>query len=249
MPLTPVPKNQSHKLAVALKQVKVIGFDLDDTLWPNHDVISAAVFEQNNYLQQQLSNLSIDDISRQLNAIVLELTVQDAVGYQDMTRLRLAALAQFCQTHRLPAAVAEEAFARFFQRRQQVNLFDHTIPLLSSLQSKGFILVAISNGNVDLEQVGIRHYFSGHWRAGCDGLAKPSGDMLTAACRQYAVESAQLLYVGDSEKYDVAAARDAGSWVALIADTSAGSADSQADFQFATLAAFYQATQEALAKH
>ncbi|MCV5246385.1 5-amino-6-(5-phospho-D-ribitylamino)uracil phosphatase YigB, partial [Escherichia coli] len=42
-------------------------------------------------------------------------------------------------------------------------------------------LVAITNGNVDLDRIGLTPYFQQVLKAGPDGLAKPATDMFTKA--------------------------------------------------------------------
>ena len=55
-------------------------------------------------------------------------------------------------------ALAEPAFEVFFDARQRVEFFDDALPALEFLSSR-FPVVALSNGNADVQRVGIGRHF------------------------------------------------------------------------------------------
>ena len=87
--------------------------------------------------------------------------------------------------------------------------------------SKKYRLVAISNGNVDTNALGISHYFQHIYHAGWqpDGRLlkqKPYHDMFDLACNDLGIASAQLLHVGDCGRADIQGALLAGCQTAWL---------------------------------
>jgi len=78
-------------------------------------------------------------------------------------------------------ALAEPAFEVFFDARMRVELFDDAIPLLEAM-SERWPVVAVSNGNADVNRVGIRRLLSAasvrRARGGCRGSGKTRSENL-----------------------------------------------------------------------
>ena len=198
-----------------LAQVKVIGFDLDDTLWDNSQVIEAAIAEQFHCILSYLPDANLVELKQQYQQNVSLLLSDDSTRYEDVALLRSSALKLLCQHYGLKQEVAEQAFRIFVKKRQEVQLFEGCIDLLERLKSH-YTLVAISNGNANLTTIGIRHYFQYHWCAGIDGRAKPHPDMLIKMCQKLAVSPMQMLYIGDKVSMDYAAAKAASCYGVVI---------------------------------
>ena len=196
-----------------LTTAKVIGFDLDDTLWDNSKVITEAINAQYQYLVQQLRAQSHEVSAIELEAAYRSITDQLKLDnfplYQDVTRLRLDALGLLCDQYGLASQHAKRAFEAFFHQRQQVRLYPEVKPLLELLGKK-YRLIVISNGNSSLDVIGLADYFDLHWQAGRDGDAKPSGDMLVKALQHYGITPEQFIYIGDNYHTDGKAVLDAG---------------------------------------
>ena len=202
-------------LNTLLNKVKVIGFDLDDTLWDNGIAINRAIDYQFEHIKKHLPHISNNELEVIYFNRVEQLVAQDPVKYEDMTRLRTESLQRLCDHYQLPHSIAHQAFQCFYQLRQKVQLFSVTKALLELLSRK-FKLIAISNGNADLKTIGLAHYFEFCWRAGVDGRAKPSGDMLLKACTKMNIQPQQMLYVGDKLEMDYAAAQSSGCYGVVI---------------------------------
>ncbi len=71
-------------------------------------------------------------------------------------------------------------------------------------------LVAITNGNVDLDRIGLTPYFQQVFKAGPDGSAKPAPDMFTKAQQFLDLPSEHILHVGDHLVTDVQGAKLSG---------------------------------------
>ncbi len=103
----------------------------------------------------------------------------------------------------------DEAFEVFNTFRNDVTLFPEARPALVSLRER-FVLIAVTNGNADLERIGIRDLFDGVVSAAMAGVAKPESAIFKMAVAAGGASAAQTLHVGDHPLHDVHGARDAG---------------------------------------
>ena len=192
--------------------IKAITFDLDDTLYDNHPVIRKA---ENNLLEwlakhlPQTTKLTSDDwlkFSKQV--IESNPCLQSHVTEKRRAVLLLVALD--CGLSKLKAKVlAEDALAYFLEQRSNFIVPEHSINLLANL-SKHYPLVAITNGNVNADKLGLSAYFKAFLKAGFDGQAKPHHEMFTKAINFLAMPASQILHVGDHLITDVLGAKQAG---------------------------------------
>ena len=120
---------------------------------------------------------------------------------------------------------AQKALHFFTLHRSDFVVPEAVHQLLKNLQKK-YPLVAISNGNVDTDKIGISQYFSYRFHAG-DLLTLPNGensqlrqkphaDMFDAACSNLRIQPAQLLHVGDCGRSDIQGAINTGCQTAWI---------------------------------
>jgi len=70
--------------------------------------------------------------------------------------------------------------------------------------------VALSNGNADVQRVGLGAYFSASLSAQQFGVAKPDPRIFEAAAAAAAVAPAEVLHVGDDVDTDVMGALNSG---------------------------------------
>ncbi len=82
-------------------------------------------------------------------------------------------------------------------------------PALAALSAR-LPIVSLSNGNADLERIGLRHHFRHCISAREVGYAKPHAAIFEAACAKLGVAAEHVLHVGDDPYLDVGGARDAG---------------------------------------
>lgn len=212
------------RLNKALQPISVLSFDLDDTLYPNAAVIAGAELAMQQQLQRLLGDVSYNQPDywwqqRQL------LAAQQPQVRHDVSRWRLLALEQglVAQGHRRCSAgdIAEVAMLAFLQARSHIQLAPTVRPLLSQLANH-FKLIAITNGNADLQRMGIADLFQFALRAGPDGRMKPYPDLFLQAANRLQVPPAQILHIGDHPNSDVQGALNAGCqtcWLKLSPDS------------------------------
>jgi FMN hydrolase / 5-amino-6-(5-phospho-D-ribitylamino)uracil phosphatase len=111
--------------------------------------------------------------------------------------------------------LAEQAFDIFFAERQRVTLFDDARPSLEFLSAR-FPLVSLSNGNADVQRVGLGSYFRASISAREFGIGKPDPRIFHAAAGALQVQPGDVLHVGDDATLDALGALNAGmqsAWV------------------------------------
>jgi FMN hydrolase / 5-amino-6-(5-phospho-D-ribitylamino)uracil phosphatase len=189
--------------------VRAIAFDLDNTLWAVEPVLVRAEARVYAWLQKHCpritANLSIEDMRRAREALAR----REPHQAHDFTYLRTAALAGHAREHGYEEALAARAFEVFLAARCEVELYADVLAGLERLRSR-FALATLSNGNADLERIGLAHWFSLSLNARQVGAAKPARLCFERLAEGLGVAPATLLYVGDDPYLDVEAARAAG---------------------------------------
>jgi len=128
----------------------------------------------------------------------------------DVTALRKNSLYTVAQRCGYDDNLVEPAFAVFIEARHRVTLYSDVEPALQKLRSAGYCLGTLTNGNVDVERLGLGHLFDFSLTAASTGKAKPHPRMFEEACRRARVSAAELAHVGDEPDTDLAGAQNAG---------------------------------------
>ena len=142
-----------------MKVIRAICFDLDNTLWDVWPVIVRAEQAMYEFLAQRYPR------------VVANMTIEMMrVGARADVRLRirrcvttsLSCASRRCASTRAssatPRAMAEEAFDAFISARNQVELYEEVLPALEQLRTR-YRLFTASNGNADLDKIGLAHFF------------------------------------------------------------------------------------------
>jgi 2-haloalkanoic acid dehalogenase type II len=188
---------------------KAILFDLDDTLWPIAPVIAEAELTLHAWLAAHAPRVAAQWSVDALRAHRAQLAAAQPELLVDLGALRRASLqAAFAQAGE-DAAHVEGAMAHFFAARNAVTPYDDVLPGLLKLRQH-VQLGTISNGNADLEVIGLSHHFQVSLAAARFGALKPDPGIFRAACDALGVAPADAVYVGDDLALDVAGAQAAG---------------------------------------
>lgn len=103
----------------------------------------------------------------------------------------------------------------YFTARNSVELYADSLPALQRITAV-FPVASLTNGNADLDMIGIRAHFAHHICARDTGIAKPDPRIFSAAAERLGVAPGEILHVGDDPVLDVAGAREAGLRTAWI---------------------------------
>jgi FMN hydrolase / 5-amino-6-(5-phospho-D-ribitylamino)uracil phosphatase len=138
---------------------------------------------------------------------------QTAAAYpqmrHDFTFLRKQTLRDHAREFGYAEAMAEEAFDAFIQARNEVELYVDVLPALEQLRTR-YRLFTASNGNADLGQIGIAHFFERTVAARQVGALKPDPTIFHKVIEGTDLQAHEVVYVGDDPLLDVVGARGAG---------------------------------------
>lgn len=197
--------------------IKVITFDLDDTLWDVQPTLNAAEHCVYQWLRQYapllVEQFSLQQLIDWRHRVYLQ---QPDLAHQ-ISQLRITAL-QLAMEHsgysqNRSIELATGAFAIFLDARHQVTLFDSVLPLLEQLQNQ-YRLGILTNGNADVFRLELGQYFEFAYRAEQLNASKPAADHFLAAQAFSQCQPQQMIHIGDHIDHDVTAAIDAG-WHAI----------------------------------
>lgn len=190
-------------------KVRAICFDLDNTLWDVWPVIRRAEQAMYDFLTQRYPRVVAAMTVEMMRAAREETAAAYPQMRHDFTFLRKQTLRDHAREFGYAEQMAEEAFDAFIQARNQVELYEDVLPGLEQLRTSHRLFTA-SNGNADLEQIGIAHYFERSIAARQIGALKPDPAMFREVVAGTDLALHEVVYVGDDPQLDVEGARRAG---------------------------------------
>jgi putative hydrolase of the HAD superfamily len=195
--------------ASSVNGIRTITLDLDDTLWEIHPVIRRAEEHLYAWLGENYPRITEQFDRAAMREIRARVLQEHADRAHDLTFLRQTVLMEVATASGYREFLIDEAFAVFDEVRNDVEMFPESRPALLALRER-FTLIAVTNGNANLEKIGIGDLFDGHINAAMVGAAKPERPIFDAAVQAGGAAAEQTLHVGDHPLYDVHGAREAG---------------------------------------
>ena len=197
-------------------KIRAISIDLDDTLWPIWPTIERAEKALHDWLAAHAPMASaLFANPAALREIRAEMGNSRPELKHDMSALRRESIRLALYRAGENPLLAQEAFDVFFAERQNVILFDDALPALEFLAGR-FPLVALTNGNADLERIGLAPYFRAAISAREFGVGKPDPRIFHAAAGALDLTPEDVLHVGDDATLDALGALNAGMQAAWI---------------------------------
>ena len=195
--------------------IRTITIDLDDTLWEIHPVIRRAEQHLYEWLGRNYPRITELYQPEDLRELRTQVIAEFSDRTHDLTFLRHTVLGRIGVAAGYGTHFIDEAFSVFDAARNDVELFPEVVPALEVLGER-FRLIAVTNGNANLETIGIRHLFDDVVTAALAGAAKPAPQVFEMAVRMGGASKAETLHIGDHPLYDVEGARAAGLWTAWV---------------------------------
>lgn len=189
--------------------IRTITLDLDDTLWEIHPVIRRAEAALRDWIGAQYPRITEMFAPEDMLDLRRQVAEELPAMSHDLTHMRRTVLLRASKAAGYEQFLVDEAFAVFDAVRNDVTLFPEARPALLALRER-YVLVAVTNGNANLERIGIHDLFDGIVSAAMAGAAKPARPIFDAAVAAGGASAAETLHVGDHPLYDVHGAREAG---------------------------------------
>lgn len=189
--------------------IKLVTFDLDNTLWEIDPVIVRA-----DHAMREWIGLQVPEALALLEREAFKSLRQRAVTtFPDIAfkptylrkKMLYLAFRDAALAHDQAEQLAEQAFEVFFHHRNQVQLFHDGEDMLKEL-NRDYRLIALTNGNAHLERIGISQYFVAHFNADTVARPKPHADMFLAALDFAGVKPQECVHIGDHPHEDIDAA-------------------------------------------
>ena len=199
----------------AVFTLQALTLDLDDTLWPVWPTIVRAEAQLMAWLRAQAPATAAAHDEGSMRALRDAVARERPEWAHDFSAIRRESIRRALGASGDDPGLAEPAFEVFFAERQRVELFDDVLPALDRLAAR-WPIVALSNGNADVERIGIGRYFAASLSAHEFGAGKPAAPIFHAACARVGAAPAVVLHIGDDPLLDVDGALAAGlraAWV------------------------------------
>ena len=189
--------------------IRAISLDLDDTLWPIWPVIERAEAALHAYLDAHCPRTSMAYPLPRMRALREQVAHEHPHLAHDFTAQRLICLERALAESGDDAAHAGPAFDALYRERNNVRFYDDALPALDALGAR-FPLAALTNGNADLQRIGIAERFAVRVAARDMGMAKPARAIFEHTARALGMAMHEVLHVGDDPWLDVDGAARAG---------------------------------------
>ena len=193
--------------------LKLITFDLDNTLWDATQVIARAEQAFQNWLTQQHPTVIQQLGQENISAIRLQVIRDNPDLLHNLSLLRQKSIGQIFltagYTHEQSQTLAQEGFEVFFEARNQVIYYRGALDCIQQLAQK-YTLGALSNGNACIKKVGLNQWMNFHFNSENTGYAKPHPTMFEKALATTNCTAEQCLHIGDHPEQDIEAAANLG---------------------------------------
>ena len=194
------------------KKIKMITFDLDDTLWDNRPTILKAEIDTRNWIEDKVGEVQWGDFNNFLS-LREELIKEDASIEWDISKLRKEIFRKKI-SHITPSnlrdEIVDEAFNIFINKRHEIELFDGVEEALNFL-SKKYVLGILTNGNANVYKFKIGTYFKFAISSLEARDSKPNRAHFDKALEFVDdISFDQMLHIGDHQVNDILGAYNLG---------------------------------------
>lgn len=195
----------------ALKTVKAITFDLDDTLYDNTECLIQAEAALISAIQQYepLKDVTLAEHKHDKANLLLE---QPEI-YHDVINWRVQTIKKMLVQKRVAQekfnVIIDDVMGQFIEWRHKMIIPDSSFETLALLSEK-YPLAVITNGNAEIAKMGLEQYFQFSLRGGEHGRSKPYTDLFHIAASRLSQSAEHILHIGDHPIADVTGAINSG---------------------------------------
>jgi putative hydrolase of the HAD superfamily len=195
--------------------IRAVTLDLDDTLWPFEPIARRIQAALGAFLAEHAPRTSAEFDAAASMALLEQVRKERPDLAHDLAETRREALRRMLRAGGDDPALAEPAFEVLNDARQQVDLYPDAREGLERLRELG-PLIAVTNGNADLDRIGLADAFDAVLHAERVGVAKPDPRIFALAAEHAGVPAEHVLHAGDDLHTDVAGALGAGMQAAWV---------------------------------
>jgi 2-haloalkanoic acid dehalogenase type II len=193
--------------------IRVITFDLDNTLWDVDPALLRAEEAQRQWLLRHRPGSIEHHDHESLWEFKKGVWKRHPELAHHVSQMRIQTLYELQRAagydEHAARRGAEVAFSIFLAERHAVELYEEALEVLQELAGR-YRLGALTNGNADIYKTDVGEYFDFAFLAEEVGASKPAPDMFRAALKLTGVSPAEIVHVGDNPEHDVAGAKRVG---------------------------------------
>ena len=193
-------------------KIKMITFDLDDTLWDNKPTITNAEIKTRKWIEDRVGAIEWGDLNDFLQIREALIKKDKSIAW-DISKLRIEIFKEKIKDL-APAGditkLAEDAFDYFLKKRHEVELFPGVEGALKAL-SESYMLGVLTNGNADIHKLSIGKYFEFSISSLEAQDSKPNKSHFELA-KSYIpnLKYSEMLHIGDHQINDIFGAHTLG---------------------------------------
>ena len=195
------------------KNIKLISFDLDDTLWDGQQAVISAQQAMHSWLNKHHPSVAKKALSGRYLELRIEIVNSQPHQTHNLTFIRKEILRRLFietgHTENQASSFAESAFNVFFEKRNQVSYFKNALTIIKHLKAH-FQIAALTNGNADISATGLKPVIDYFYSAESVGAAKPDTKMFQILLDDSKLEPEECIHVGDHPEHDILAAQSLG---------------------------------------
>jgi putative hydrolase of the HAD superfamily len=196
-----------------MSEINLITFDLDDTFWDIRSTIINAENNSRKWAEDRIGKKIEWGTFEDFMKIRSELVKKDPSLEYDLGMLRKKTIAHhtkkfFKETKDLNEFI-EDAYFFFLEERHKVTFYDDVIAVLEELSAE-YKLGVLTNGNADVNKLGIGHLFDFSISSMDVKSNKPGRAHFVKAHELSQVDFKNTLHVGDHPVNDIVGARELG---------------------------------------
>lgn len=199
--------------------LKVLSFDLDDTLWPVRPVLIAAEQTVNQFLRRHCPEVCERFDHEAITQRRIDLYKQRPDLRHQISQLRIESVFLLIRDCGYPESearrLAEQAFELFIDARHNITLYEGVEEALKALKQQ-FQLVALTNGNADISRLDISSLFDFGIKAEDINSSKPAAPHFELTLQRFSIAAHEMLHIGDHPDHDVRGAQQLGipcAWI------------------------------------
>lgn len=235
--------------------IKVITFDLDDTLWDVTPVLMRAEARLFEWLQRHCPR-PIETFSlKSMRAMRMELLKTRPDLAHRITEARRHILQTAMERSGVASQEAEQlsrqAMEVFLEARHEVELFDDVEEVIVELHNR-YLLGVLTNGNADIYRLPLGRYFTFAYSAEALNSSKPLPLHFERTLEKTGAKPREIIHVGDHMEHDIVAAQAMGwhtIWINSAGeDDHAGAQPSETVRRVAEIPAAVRRIESALAQ-